>query len=57
MDAAATCPTAVVIEKNGTAEYSYVTSPDGSTVHGWTASSNLYSRPGHGGMHATSNPG
>lgn len=38
--------TEVVVEKtakNGTAEYSYVTSPDGSTVYGWTSSSNLYS--------------
>jgi hypothetical protein len=37
--------TEVVVEKtakNGSAEYSYVTSPDGSVVHGWTASSNLY---------------
>jgi hypothetical protein len=38
--------TEVVVEKtatNGSTEYSYVTSPDGSTVYGWTSSSNLYS--------------
>lgn len=38
--------TEVVVEKtakDGSAEYSYATSPDGSTVYGWTASSNLYS--------------